>query len=172
MPIFQCSFLVCKPPSVILAITVLLCMAKAVGNVNEATSNVSNFLFIARSDHFTKEQRLLSGADFNAMRGTRLSVSDDAFLVLAKPQDFNQPRLGLAIAKKYAKLAVQRNTIKRIVRESFRRNANHLPSLDIVVLARQKTKHYDKKQLHQCIESLWKQLAKRAKRSQASSSSR
>jgi ribonuclease P protein component len=105
------------------------------------------------------------------MRGTRLSVSDDAFLVLAKPQRLNQPRLGLAIAKKYAKLAVQRNTIKRIVRESFRQQASHLPSLDIVVLARHKTKDYDKKQLRECIETLWKQLAKRAKKSQATSSS-
>ena len=121
---------------------------------------------------YTKQQRLLNAADFSALRGTRLSVSNDAFLILAKPQALTQPRLGLAIGKKYAKLAVQRNTIKRVVRESFRHNAESLPSLDMLILARQKTKDFDKKQLHQCIETLWKQLAKRAKKVPASPSSR
>lgn len=45
-----------------------------------------------------------------------------------------QPRLGLAISKKHAKLAVQRNRLKRHAREVFRKLAPQLDSGDYVVV--------------------------------------
>jgi ribonuclease P protein component len=42
--------------------------------------------------------------------------------------------LGLGIAKKHHKLAVQRNRLKRIVREAFRTHV--LQGLDVVVLSK------------------------------------
>ena len=84
-------------------------------------------------------------------------------LLLAKSNSLSQPRLGLAIAKRQVKLAVMRNRIKRIARESFRHNTGSLPNIDIVLLARSEINKFDNKELHQCLENLWKQLAKRAK---------
>lgn len=49
------------------------------------------------------------------------------------------PRLGLAISKKNAKRAVDRNRIKRLIREGFRQETNRLPSVDIVILSRRQT---------------------------------
>ena len=43
--------------------------------------------------------------------------------------------MGLAISKKAAKLAVARNRLKRIARETFRQ-LNDLPPWDFVVMAR------------------------------------
>ena len=43
------------------------------------------------------------------------------------------PRLGLVIAKRHLPLAVQRNRVKRLVREGFRASQTQLPPLDIVV---------------------------------------
>jgi ribonuclease P protein component len=46
----------------------------------------------------------------------------------------NSARLGLAIAKKHHKLAVQRNRLKRITREAFRTSL--LQGFDIIVLSK------------------------------------
>ena len=45
-------------------------------------------------------------------------------------------RLGLAVSRKVSKRAVERNRIKRVVRESFRAERAGLPALDILVIAR------------------------------------
>lgn len=45
-------------------------------------------------------------------------------------------RLGVAVGRRVAGKACRRNRIKRALRETFRRNVNALPSIDIVVLAR------------------------------------
>lgn len=45
-------------------------------------------------------------------------------------------RLGLVVAKKHLKRAVDRNRFKRLVRESFRAHQQQLEGLDVVVLAR------------------------------------
>ncbi|KAA0444693.1 MAG: ribonuclease P protein component [Candidatus Thioglobus sp.] len=49
----------------------------------------------------------------------------------------SKPRLGLAISKKFCRLAVDRNRLKRIARETFRLQKQNLNNLDFVVL----TKH-------------------------------
>ena len=43
------------------------------------------------------------------------------------------PRLGLVVAKKGIRLAVKRNQMKRTIREHFRKMADSLPPIDIVV---------------------------------------
>jgi ribonuclease P protein component len=45
-------------------------------------------------------------------------------------------RLGLAVSRKVSKRAVERNRIKRVVRESFRAEREGLPTVDILVIAR------------------------------------
>jgi ribonuclease P protein component len=45
-------------------------------------------------------------------------------------------RLGLAVSRKVSKRAVERNRIKRVVREAFRTHREDLPALDILVIAR------------------------------------
>ncbi len=42
------------------------------------------------------------------------------------------PRLGMVIAKRMAPLAVTRNTIKRVIRETFRLRRHELPPRDLV----------------------------------------
>ncbi|MGB1701829.1 MAG: ribonuclease P protein component, partial [Cycloclasticus sp.] len=80
--------------------------------------------------------------------------------VLAKKSAVPKARLGLAIAKKSVKKAVKRNLIKRIIRESFRRNKADLSGYDFVVLSRQNAATANKKQLAVSIEKHWKKLAR------------
>ena len=56
--------------------------------------------------------------------------------MLAVANDSGRPRLGLAIGKKRVRLAVRRNRLKRLVRESFRHNAPQIAAVDLVVIGR------------------------------------
>ena len=45
-------------------------------------------------------------------------------------------RLGMAVSRKTAPRAVDRNYMKRVIRDIFRRNASSFPGLDVVVSPR------------------------------------
>jgi len=60
-------------------------------------------------------------------RGQRLELR-----VLRRDLSVSGARLGLVMAKRYAKNAVLRNLLKRLAREAFRRALPSLPSVDIV----------------------------------------
>lgn len=71
-----------------------------------------------------------------------------------------QPRLGLAISKKHARLAVQRNRIKRQVREVFRTNYDALAAGDYVILNRPAAATASRQALSESVAALLKQAAK------------
>lgn len=83
---------------------------------------------------------------------------DGCFVVIAKGNDLGSPRLGLAIAKRRARRAVDRNRIKRLVRESFRCYADYLPGVDIVVLARSQTVQRDNRSLRNSLDRHWRRV--------------
>ena len=91
----------------------------------------------SESQSFDKSRRLLNAADFKPVfDSVDYKVSSKAFLCLSRKNTHQQPRLGLVMAKKNVRLAVQRNRIKRSIRESFRQHQHTLPAVDIIVLAR------------------------------------
>jgi ribonuclease P protein component len=51
---------------------------------------------------------------------------DKWFTVLSRDNGGHEARLGLAISKKHCRKSTSRNTIKRIVRESFRQHQQQL----------------------------------------------
>lgn len=66
--------------------------------------------------------------------------------------------MGLAISKRVSKRAVERNRIKRLVRESFRRFRHQLPAIDVMVMARSQAAGVPGPQLLAEIDALWKKL--------------
>lgn len=114
---------------------------------------------------FPRRSRLLSAGDYRLVfNGAKIKVSDKHLLILARPNQLPYPRVGLVIAKKNVRLAVHRNRVKRIIRESFRLTSPTLPSLDIVVLARKGMGDLDNPALHQLLGSSWKRLIKYSRR--------
>lgn len=85
---------------------------------------------------FPRHLRVLKRADYDRVFAAPLKSSDRYLTVLARPNQLAHPRLGLVVAKKQLRRAVQRNRIKRLARESFRRHQHTLDSLDYVVLVR------------------------------------
>jgi ribonuclease P protein component len=80
------------------------------------------------------------------------------FGVTARFNDQGSPRLGLAVASKLAGGSVERNRIRRVVRESFRVHQHELPAVDIVVSARARAKGAANSELRAGIEELWRKV--------------
>src|SRR5690554_4455596 len=85
---------------------------------------------------FPPSARLHHPSEFAAaLRGKHLARG--ALFVVSTPRGIQNdsstgPRLGLVIAKRMAPLSVSRNTIKRVIRESFRQRRHELPPRDLV----------------------------------------
>lgn len=60
------------------------------------------------------------------------------FVIFAKLNELTHPRLGIIVSKRVAPKAVQRNKIKRVVRECFRRYAISSVKADFVVRVNRK----------------------------------
>jgi ribonuclease P protein component len=86
-------------------------------------------------------------------------------MVIARPNDIGHPRLGLAVGVKSAGNAVNRNRIKRVVREAYRRAKQELPSLDIVVNARAAAGKATNAQITASVMTLWARIVERCARS-------
>jgi len=86
---------------------------------------------------FPREFRLLTSTDFSRVFDQATKSSDAYLTVLARANALGHARLGLAISKRNIRHAVDRNRIKRVVREGFRLQRCALGCLDIVVMARQ-----------------------------------
>lgn len=117
---------------------------------------------------FSKTSRLLNAADYKAVfDNAQFKVSSRHFLVLAISNDRLNSRLGLVIAKKHIPLAVQRNRVKRSIRNAFRLNSELLTNLDLVVLARKDADRLDNKQLTETVIALWRELNMKLERKSA-----
>ena len=78
--------------------------------------------------------------------------------MLATRNDLPRNRLGLIVAKKNVRLAVQRNRFKRIAREMFRTCAQDDTGLDVVILARKGVDQLDNRTLRTILQQQWKKL--------------
>jgi ribonuclease P protein component len=72
--------------------------------------------------------------------------------------------VGLVIAKKNVGKAVQRNRIKRLIRQSFRTQKPTLNNLDLVVLARKDADKLENQAIVDQLNQLWQDLAKKLTR--------
>ncbi|MCW8834593.1 MAG: ribonuclease P protein component [Colwellia sp.] len=117
---------------------------------------------------FNRESRLLTPGHFQAVFKKPLKFGSRHFTLLITPTHLPEDssksnRLGLAIAKKRVKLAVQRNRIKRIVRESFRLNQHDLPAIDMVVMVKSGIDQLDNKEINKELAKIWRKIIQRHK---------
>jgi ribonuclease P protein component len=110
---------------------------------------------------FPSQLRLKKPAEFKKVFANPVKSSDTYFTILAIKNDFDHPRLGLAIAKKNIRKAVHRNMIKRAVRENFRIQQQSLGNIDIVVLARREAVDASLELLKKSLEKHWLRLVSR-----------
>ncbi|MFK8066852.1 MAG: ribonuclease P protein component [Gammaproteobacteria bacterium] len=98
---------------------------------------------------------LRESADFQQVFKQNESLRDRNWLILYSSNELEFARLGLAVSKKNVKKASQRNRIKRIIRETFRKKKATIKPSDIVVLARHGISEKSNRELIESINSLW-----------------
>lgn len=85
---------------------------------------------------FPKAHRLRHRQEFQGLRQAGKKKHTPHFIVLHIVKKNGPTRLGLTVSKKVGG-AVQRNRVKRLVREWFRRNHEHLPACtDFSIIAK------------------------------------
>ncbi len=110
------------------------------------------------SQGFPRTARLLKAAEFAALRGGQRLASRH-FHAEFRPNALPTCRLGLAVSKRVSKRAVQRNRLKRLARESFRRWRSRLPCVDVLVIARPGAVPLEGAELLRDLDTLWQRLA-------------
>ncbi len=113
---------------------------------------------------FPKGARLRRRTEFEQLLRQGRRQSDACFTVITLPSALDVsnpgPRLGLIVPRKQVARAVDRNRIKRVVRDSFRQQQNLMPKLDIAVLARGGCAKRGNPELRASLAQHWQKLAR------------
>ncbi|MEZ5477388.1 MAG: ribonuclease P protein component [Thiolinea sp.] len=109
---------------------------------------------------FPRKNRLTRPDEFRRVfqRGRHRRFQSSGFTLRVRESTQPHPRLGLALSKRALKRAVDRNRIKRLVRESFRTHFSSLPALDIVVLGQSELASLTNAVILQQLGMLWGSL--------------
>lgn len=113
------------------------------------------------SASFTRELRLLDAAQYKYVFAKARRFGNQNFTLLVRKNEVDHARMGLAIAKKAVKRAVDRNRIKRIIRESFRHVQHDLPNIDVVIMCRPSAVPLNKEQIRQQFDKQWSYISRK-----------
>ncbi|MBU4447040.1 MAG: ribonuclease P protein component [Proteobacteria bacterium] len=108
---------------------------------------------------FTKAARLRHRQEFLRAQAQGKRFHTRHFGVTLAPMAEGHPRLGLVATRRMGK-AVQRNRVKRLLREFFRRHQTGLPAFDLVFMAKKGASALG---YHQVEEELGRLLFSRAR---------
>lgn len=113
------------------------------------------------ASRFQKDKRLLGADDYSRVFDEPdARASHRHLLLLARNNEGDRHRLGLVIAKKNVKLAVERNRIKRVTREFFRQLPESEPHMDVILLARRGLDQLENTLLYSILQQQWQKLVK------------
>lgn len=118
---------------------------------------------------FGPERRLLTAGDYSRVfDAPDARASHRYLLLLGRFNRGPRHRLGLVIARKHIRLAVQRNRVKRVAREFFRQQHSADLPMDVVLLARNGLGELDNAEVSSILQQQWDKLLRHAHKSHPS----
>jgi len=109
---------------------------------------------------FTKADRILKRSEFIALSKLGRKVQNTDFIAYFLPGQHDQSRLGITVTKKVGQ-AVERNRIKRLVREFFRLNRRCLSGRwDINVIAKRQSAGITSEKAFRSLQNLFDRISR------------
>jgi ribonuclease P protein component len=110
---------------------------------------------------FHKKAKLIKTDEFSSVFNFRKRIFANYIAIHYQPNALVTARLGLVVGKKIAKNAVQRNYMRRVLRECFRLQQHDIPAVDLVIRVQKKFDQQHFSQLQQEFNEVIVKLKRR-----------
>ena len=108
---------------------------------------------------FGRQRRLLAREQFESvLRAPHVRMASGPFRLAARRNGVGFTRLGFVVAKRLIRHSVDRNRVKRCIRETFRLAMNDLPAVDVVVRLAAPLPDIRENLPRQPLNTLWRRL--------------
>lgn len=108
---------------------------------------------------YTSKQKILEKGRYSALLANAPRYNMRHLVLCAAENNLATSRLGLIVAKRKLSSAVARNRLRRVIRESFRKQQHNLPKMDIIVIAKTSIVDADFCQLGKTLDLSWAKAA-------------
>ena len=108
---------------------------------------------------FNKLSRITQSKQFNLLFSCSKKIYGEYFSFRFRENNCLRARLGVIVTKKNQKRAVQRNHLKRVVRESFRNEQYNLIGMDIIVLVKRGAEKACSLTLRKDLQKNWRKIS-------------
>jgi ribonuclease P protein component len=120
---------------------------------------------VGTGESFPRQLRLTRACEFQQVFKNNFRRADACVTILVCKIAGGCPRLGFAIARKQIPKAVERNRLKRLFRESFRRAQHRLPARDLVILVSRVLLLIGPEKIRAALDQHWSGIIKQCEKS-------
>jgi ribonuclease P protein component len=107
---------------------------------------------------FSKADRILKSSEFKELSKFGKKIQNRQFIVIYSPSRVKRTRLGITASKKVGK-AIERNRIKRHIREFFRLNRDNLSGFwDINIIAKKDVTGLTSGRVHSSLKEVFEKM--------------
>jgi ribonuclease P protein component len=116
---------------------------------------------IKNTQSYTKNERLLKPSEFQRVYKQGKWAANREVVINFENHQSETSRLGITVSKKVSKRAVDRNRIKRQIREWFRAQKKQFCSIDIVITAKPALNIKSSEEIQNSLDDIWRKAQKK-----------